>query len=113
MEAIQVENNERIVNEIIAQLGGNMFFVMTGSKPQYKKVNEENPQIAFKLTRNKSKATHMTITYVSGLDLYNMEFFKCRKFEIKPVKELKGIYGDQLQEIFTEVTGLYTRLINK
>lgn len=110
MEAYQIENNNQIVNTIIEQLGGNRFFMMTGVKPQYKNVNVVDPQIAFKLARNKSKATHMTITYLSGMDTYKMEFFKCRKTEITPLDDFNNIYGDQLQEIFTEVTGMYTSL---
>lgn len=110
MTDARINNNNQTINTIITQLGGNRFFAMTGSKPLYKDVNTDNPLIALKLTRNAAKATHMTITYMSGMDLYKMEFSKCRKSEIEIVKTFDGIYGDQLQEIFTDVTGLYTSL---
>ena len=39
-----------------------------------------------------------------------MEFGEIRNFEYKIVKKVKDIYFDQLQEVFTRQTGLYTSL---
>ncbi len=102
--------NNDIINTMVQQLGGNKFFAMTGSKPQYKDINCINPLIALKLTRNGSKANYLKITYMIGADLYTMEFIKMTKLKIETTKEYTNIYGDQLQSIFTQETGLNTKL---
>lgn len=101
---------DQVVNETIKQLGGGRFFAMTGATPQYKDAKGGNVTLALKLKRNKSKATHLKITYVGGLDLYEMDFVKCSVKELKTMKKYEGVYGDQLQDLFTEATGFYTRL---
>lgn len=110
MSTATVSREDQIINTMIQQLGGNRFFAMTGTKPQYKDTKNGDVLLAFKLTRNASKATHLKLTYKGGLDLYEMEFVKCSVKEIKTVKKFEQLYGDQLQEIFTDATGLYTRL---
>jgi hypothetical protein len=39
-----------------------------------------------------------------------MEFGMIRGMKIFKKKEYKGVYNDQLQELFTQATGLYTSL---
>ena len=106
-----------VAQEILHQLGGRIFIVTTGSEA----ILSSDNSITLKLARNKSKANELKIT-LNGLDLYDMEFIyhkypKLNKktwiFEKevkKEVKTYKDIYFDQLQELFTEVTGIYTRL---
>lgn len=106
----QQERSNAIINTLIHQLGGRRFFVFTGSKPKYKKIDTDSPEIMLKLTRNQSKANYLKITFVSGLDLYKMEFIKCHASNIETVKEYNNVYDDMLQQIFTSVTGLYTTL---
>lgn len=106
-----------VAETILNQLGGRKFIVMTGSKA----ILSDDNSITFKLSKNKSRANELKIT-LNGLDLYDVEFLyhkyptlnkKTWEFEKevkKEIKTLKDIYFDQLQEIFTMVTGLYTRL---
>lgn len=106
-----------VANIIYGQLGGSKFAAMTGSKP----IRCDDNGITFKLTKNKSGANELKIT-LNGLDLYDIEFSKhsyprlnTKTYEWMPekkkvIKEYKDIYCDQLEELFTEVTGLYTRL---
>jgi hypothetical protein len=44
------------------------------------------------------------------MDLYDVEFIAARGTNIKTVAKVKGVYNDQLQQVFTQHTGLYTRL---
>lgn len=106
----RLEVNNQIVNTMVSQLGGNRFFAMTGSKPLYKNCNCDNPLITLQLRRNLSKSNYLTITYIAGADLYKMEFIRLTKTSRDIVKEFTDVYCDQLQELFTQVTGLYTRL---
>ena len=96
---------------ILAQLGGNKFIVMTGSKNfVYGTNNSGNDYITMQLTTNKAKAKFLQITLLPS-DTYHMEFIKIdRELNRKVVANHEGVYCDMLQDIFTQTTGLYTRL---
>jgi hypothetical protein len=110
---------------IAEQIGGNKFLVMTGSKFQYYGYDKLGyVYLMIKLTRNQSKAQYLKIQ-LNGLDLYDLTFSRIKKTltplakelgikiydeETVIVKEYKDVYADMLQDIFTSVTGLYTRL---
>lgn len=124
--------NQEIANTILRQLGGNKFMVMTGAK-QF--VAIENG-IRFRIGRNATQTNMIRITLRAD-DTYKMEFIKIgnmvnsyaimakskdrddfmrklkaaeKRAEPKVLQEYDGIYCDQLQELFTEYTHLYTRL---
>jgi hypothetical protein len=110
---------------IAEQIGGNKFLVMTGSKFQYYGYDKLGyVYLMIKLTRNQSKAQYLKIQ-LNGLDLYDLTFSRIKKTltplakelgikiyneETVIIKEYKDVYADMLQDIFTSVTGLYTRL---
>lgn len=110
---------------IAQQIGGNKFLAMTGSKFQYYGYNDLGyVYLMIKLTRNQSKAQYLKIQ-LNGLDLYDLTFSRIKKTqnpeykalgikiydeEIVIVKEYKDVYADMLPDIFTSVTGMYTRL---
>jgi len=91
--------------EILNQLGGKMFIAMTGTK----NLSGDEKSLQMKLIPNKSSAKYLTIT-LNSMDTYKMEFTKISKGQLVTVTELDNIYNDQLQEIFTSVTGLYTKM---
>ena len=78
-----------------------------------------------KLVKNKSKANFLQIT-LGGDDLYTMWFFyyQAGRYKVLPeerkvveipereeeVKLFEGVYCDMLCSLFTEVTGLETRM---
>ena len=104
---------------ILEQLGGKRFMLMTGAKD----LNVVKNGLRFKIGRNASKANTVTIT-LNGLDLYDIRFSKYipaklvtnrakqtaewKQEKNETVREFHDIYFDQLEELFTEVTGLYT-----
>lgn len=102
---------------ILDQLGGNKFVVMTGSK----NFVADGNTLRMTLAKNASKANRLYITLGSD-DLYTMHFFRftAGRFnsktcsftddKITEVKTYEGVYCDQLQELFTKVTGMYTSL---
>jgi len=47
---------------------------------------------------------------LNGLDLYDMKFLWVSVKGIKTIKEYGSVYYDQLQSLFTSVTGMYTSL---
>ena len=95
---------------ILEQLGGRRFIAMTGSKNFTYSAKEPN-YLQMRLIRNKSKAQFLKIT-LNVFDTYTMTFSKVvgDKFSerLVTVKEIENVYCDQLQEVFTSVTGLYT-----
>ena len=111
--------NEAIAKTIYNQIGGRRFTVMTGAKDF---ITIDNG-LRFKIGRNGSKANMVEIK-LNGSDLYDMEFIKFSpvhlsinhrkgtadwKDEVRQtIRKFDDIYFDQLQELFTEATGLYT-----
>ena len=117
----RAENTRTVAKEILAQLGGKQFLMMTGCKDL---VGDEN-SLRMRLVKNKSKANFLQIT-LGGDDLYEMRFFYYREGRYKvlhkegkvveipekeeEVKRFEGVYCDMLYSLFTEVTGLETRM---
>lgn len=106
----------RTADIILNQLGGGRFAAMTGSK----NFIADGNTLRMSLARNASKANRLYIT-LDADDTYTMRFFRytAPRFNSKTVsfteekvtevREIKGVYCDMLQGLFTEVTGLYTR----
>lgn len=106
---------------ILQQLGGNKFIAMTGAK----NFVADGYTLRMTLPRNGSKANRLWIT-LDADDTYTMRFFKYTAGGLKvnykkgtadfvepkeeEVKTYYGVYCDMLQELFTEVTKMYTRL---
>lgn len=105
-----------IPETIYQQLGGGRFAMFTGCKDF---VGDKN-SLRMSIPRNHSKANRLTVTYDYGTDTYSMRFWRFTPFRfdhktgvIHPekftdLKVVDGIYCDQLQEIFTDFTWLYT-----
>ena len=91
---------------LLKQLGGNRFKAMTGAKD----FGIGNDGLHFKIGRNSKSISHIVIDYNRGKDLYDIKFLRVRAGKIKVVKKLKGIYADQLCEIFKRYTGMNVRL---
>lgn len=111
------EQLKEILLNLYQQLGGHKFVVMTGSKfVGYSEDEQGNVQQLIKLSRNATSANRLYITYNEGMDLYTMRFtnlsvnrkdFSCKETDIY---SNEGVYFDELQSIFAQVTGLYTKL---
>lgn len=111
-------NTAAIAETILTQLGGHRFIAMTGSKYF---VPMQQGGLQFRIPRNASKANMVTIT-LNELDLYDVTFIKFTESKLdrktyefvdakyETIKSFANVYFDQLQELFTEVTGMYTHL---
>ena len=100
-----------IAKTILQQIGGRRFTAMTGSRDFIDMGNAFRERI----TGNNRSGNRLDIIYDAGADLYNMRFyrrtFSKKTFECKEkdIAVHEGIYFDMLEEMFTMVTGLYTR----
>ena len=108
--------NNIIASTILSQLGGNRFIAMTGAKEFI--ALEDGLQ--FKIGRNASKANRVQIV-LNEKDLYDVRFSKFSPARLTksydwvdatdvPVAMYSDAHADILQNLFTKVTGMYTRL---
>jgi len=109
-------DNKEIAQTILSQLGGNRFVAMTGAKNFGYSSDGDDTILSFKIGRNATQTNYVTVRYNRGMDNYSMIFEAVRQkrktFEVtrKTIAEYKGVYCDQLQELFGETTGMATRL---
>ena len=94
-----------VAKEILRQLGGNKFIAMTGAK----NFGATENSLTFKIGKNSSSANWVKVV-LNGKDLYDLSFIQVRGDKIKTLKTYDDVYFDQLQEIFTSFTGMYTHL---
>ena len=102
-----------IANTILQQLGGHGFTVMTGSRNY---INLGNG-LQMSLARNRTSANRLKIILDEDTDTYTMYFYrqtltKYADIRVKEIAKYEGVYFDMLQQIFTDVTGLYTPVSN-
>jgi len=104
-----MENQNSLFAEtILHQLGGRKFIAMTGASNFVK--DEQTKTMSFKIGRNSSGANFIKIRLTS-MDVYEMTFIKFRGIEMKIIKTCENLYNDMLEQVFTSVTGLNTRII--
>jgi len=110
-----------IAQTILEQIGGNKFIAMTGASHFI----DDGNTLRMNLAKNMSKANRLYIT-LDFDDTYTMHFFYYRPVGwkvdhkkravtkrpeiMKDVYKISGVYFDQLQDIFTQVTGMDTHL---
>lgn len=97
--------NRRIGRTMVDQLGGNKFRVMTGAN----NFVLHDKAISFRIPQAKDGINHVKVT-LTPEDTYDVDFTRIRGVEAKNVKSVKGIYADQLRDVFTNHTGLETSL---
>jgi hypothetical protein len=94
-----------IATEILKQLGGNRFIAMTGAK----NLIDAGEGLRFAIP-NSNGINRVEITLEPG-DTYRVTFtkFNARSLATRIVHTVGNVYCDQLQELFTNQTGLYTK----
>ena len=81
--------------------------VMTGAKNLM--VDKKEKSLHMRIGKNSKGINHVKITYMPD-DTYKMDFGRIRKMDYKVVRSVTSVYADALQDVFTEVTGMYTSL---
>jgi len=100
-----MSDDNQIARTILDQLGGNRFVAMTGASGFV----GHGRVLTMRLPRNKCGANRLAIA-LDPDDTYRMVFSSLRSLDLKPVKEVEGLFAEDLQRIFTEVTGMDTHL---
>lgn len=95
----------QIAPTILAQLGGGRFLAMTGAKGLLGLPNG----LAFQIGRNATRANRVRVT-LDASDTYTITTSRYAKLNVTPVAKLEGVYAEDLQRAFTDLTGLDTHL---
>jgi hypothetical protein len=92
---------------ILAQLGGQRFIAMTGSRDF---LGSER-SLTFRLgARAKDSITHVRVV-LDPSDTYSVSFLCARNMEpLRVVSEHNDVYAEALEDLFRRSTGLATRL---
>jgi hypothetical protein len=90
-----------ISKTILSQLGGGRFVAMTGAR--------EFVGGEFTLRFKVPRKGYCLVT-LTPADVYTVTFFKVVKGAVRTTKEVRDVYAEDLQNVFTEATGLYTHL---
>lgn len=107
------EADMSVGNEMLRQLGGRRFMMMVGAKQPI--WNGDKNELGMKIGRNSIGANYFVIR-LNPRDLYDLRFESRRmnrktyEMSVKVKAEHNDVYADQLQEIFENTTGLYTRM---
>lgn len=96
-----------ITNTIFAQLGGRQFAAMTGARDIVR--DEEAKTLRMKIGANLLRATHFAVR-LDASDTYTLLFYRLRGVNFPLIAEQSGVYADQLQAVFANMTGLRTKL---
>ena len=101
--------NKEIAETILSQIGGRRFITMTGAK--------NFVAIQQGLQLDLPKTPHFVKDGISRLhivltpaDEYKITAYKIRGMNVKEISVTDGVYCDQLEEVFTSLTGPYPRL---
>ncbi len=105
--ASQPKTDLTVPTLILTQLGGQRFKTMTGAAS----FAGDETMLSFRLKPGitKHRAWGMRI-YLDPTDTYRLELLKMRDFAVEIVDQREGVYEDDLQSVFTEMTGLDTHL---
>lgn len=96
-----------VAQTILTQLGGRKFQAMTGAK----QFVAGTDYLQFKLPANFAKdGINCVKVTLTAADLYEVDFMKVRGLKVDTIAQVQGLYADQLQQTFTEKTGLDTRI---
>jgi len=95
----------KVAEIILQQLGGRKFLAMTGAK----NLLSDKDALSFKIPKAKQNINYVKIV-LNYKDTYNVEFGKVRGINYDIIKKFDDVYAEDLQRIFTDVTGLDTHL---
>lgn len=98
-----------VANEILRQLGGHRFIVMTGAKHAFGDTDRLTFALPGKPGFVKNSINHVEVR-LDPSDTYTVTFRRVRGRTVTVVSQFSDIYNDQLRGLFERETGLLTSL---
>ncbi|HEY4326407.1 MAG TPA: hypothetical protein VGN20_20655 [Mucilaginibacter sp.] len=97
----------QVAQTILNQMGGKKFIAMVGAK----NLTGSQDALCMQLPKNNAGAKYLRIE-LNADDTYTMIFRKgiTKDCTFPEVSRTEGVYADMLQELFTAITGLDTKL---
>lgn len=99
-------SNMEVAKTILAQLGGGRLRAMTGARDFTAVENGLRFRVPMR-TKNGANVVEVKLT---PADLYDVEFWSVRGTSVKLKGKDAGVYADELEDLFSERTGLATRM---
>lgn len=97
---------EQVANTILRQMGGvGRISAMAGASDFVFFDSDGGGGVMFKFKGNAKTGNKVRITLTPD-DLYDVSFSYVRGMTYKPIKDLEGVYADQLKHVFETHTGL-------
>jgi hypothetical protein len=96
--------NMTVARAILEQLGGARFVAMTGAKNFVGSADS----LTFKIGPNPKRVSQVRVT-LAPADLYAVTFFRIGAAP----RIASDVYCSMLEEVFSQHTGLYTRLLRR
>lgn len=109
-ETEEFESASKVADTILDQLGGQKFLAMTGAQPI---IGGKGKELTLKLPAFAKDGINTVTIGLNSEDLYDVVFSRYTnrpKATYTVVDEVKGVYAEDLQRIFTDHTGLETSL---
>lgn len=102
-----------VAQTILTQLGGGRFSAMTGAKDFIG--SEAEKSLTFRLPSNFAlKGINRVKIALDWTDTYTVEAMKVTKcrigYKVTPIEKRELVYAEDLQKVFTAMTGLDTHL---
>lgn len=97
----------QIAEEIIAQLGGKPFAVMTGARQFTALESGLSFRIPWGIANH--RINHVSVVLEPD-DTYTVTFSRIRGMKVTEVTMVEDVYCENLAEIFRDITGLETRM---
>jgi hypothetical protein len=99
-----------IAQTILAQLGGRRFIAMTGARD----FSGGDNYLTFSLPKGFAKEginkIRITLDWTDTYIFEALKVFPGRELKFDTIKKLDYVYADDLEDIFTSITGLDTHL---
>ena len=97
------------IKTMLSQLGGSRFLYMVGASDVGFSNQKEYLSLRFKGCK---RYNTLRVTYNRGLDIYHVLLTKWspKRLENTDSQEFENVYAEDLQGLFTRMTGLHTSL---
>jgi hypothetical protein len=100
----------RVAATILAQLGGRRFIAMTGARDLIGGSNYLMFNLPAGFARDGINQIRITLDWTDTYIFEALRISQGSEANCETIEKLTGIYADDLQEIFTSITGLDTHL---
>jgi hypothetical protein len=105
-----MSHGKQIASTTLAQLGGQRFITMTGASSFS---SGDDGTLSFRLPPETPRGIRGIQIKLDWTDTYTIIALRMKpgpEYGAEEVERATDVYNDNLQEVFTRITGLYTRL---